>query len=162
MAVDMFLKLDGIDGESQKDKAQGWIELESFSWGTTNESLARHGSGMATGKADFAPIHIRKIVDKSSPKLFLACCQGTHIKTGTLQIRQTTGANTTEVYLQIDLDTATVDSYTLGQDGNGGKASEQVSLGYSKINYKYWPQGKDGKPGSVIPAGWDVTTNKKL
>ena len=33
MAVDYFLKIDGIDGESQDDKHKDWIEVLSFSWG---------------------------------------------------------------------------------------------------------------------------------
>ena len=33
MAVDMFLKLDGIEGESKDAKHAGEIDIESFAWG---------------------------------------------------------------------------------------------------------------------------------
>jgi hypothetical protein len=34
-AVDYFLKIDGVDGESTDDKHKGEIELQSFSLGKT-------------------------------------------------------------------------------------------------------------------------------
>ena len=33
VAVDYFLKIDGIEGESQDAKHKGEIEVESFGWG---------------------------------------------------------------------------------------------------------------------------------
>ncbi len=33
MAVDYFLKIDGIAGESTDDKHKEWIDVLSFSWG---------------------------------------------------------------------------------------------------------------------------------
>jgi type VI secretion system secreted protein Hcp len=50
MAVDMFLKLDGIPGESRDSKHKGEIEIESFSWGASNSGSAAHGSGGGAGK----------------------------------------------------------------------------------------------------------------
>ena len=35
MAVDYFLKIDGIDGESNDSKHKGSIDVESWSWGET-------------------------------------------------------------------------------------------------------------------------------
>jgi type VI secretion system secreted protein Hcp len=163
MAVDMFLKLDGIDGESTKSKNEGWIELHSWSFGATNHSASAHGSGMGTGKAEFAPITIQKTVDKASPKLFLNCCQGSHIKTASLQVKESTGGKTTETYLQYDLEKVKVDSITWGGQGaTPEKPSEQISLSFQKITVSYWPQKPDGTLGAKIPAGWDVSKNEKV
>jgi len=162
MAGDMFLKLDGIDGESTKSKTEGWIEILSFSNGASNPSLGAHGTGMGTGKVDIGAIHVQKIVDKASPKLFLACCQGTHIKKGTLTVRESTGGNTTEPYFQYDMDGVFIDSIQWGGSNGGGKPSESLSFTFQKITVSYWPQSADGKVGSKIPAGWDVTKNAKV
>ena len=35
MAVDYFLQIAGVDGESVDAKHKGWIDIESFSWGAT-------------------------------------------------------------------------------------------------------------------------------
>lgn len=162
MAVDIFLKLDGIDGESTKSKAEGWIEVLSFSNGASNASSVAHGSGMGTGKVDISSISLQKVLDKSSPKLFLNCCSGSHIKKGTLQVRETTGADTTEPYYQYDLETVMVDSISWGGAQGGGKPSESVSLSFQKITISYWPQDSAGKLGSKIPAGWDISKNQKV
>jgi len=49
--VDYFLKIDGIDGESQDSKHKGDIELESFSWGATQAGTSSYGGGMGAGKS---------------------------------------------------------------------------------------------------------------
>ena len=33
MSTDLFLKIDGITGESQDSNHKGWIAIESFTWG---------------------------------------------------------------------------------------------------------------------------------
>ena len=38
VAVDYFLKIDGVPGESADAKHKGEIQLDSFSWGETNTS----------------------------------------------------------------------------------------------------------------------------
>jgi type VI secretion system secreted protein Hcp len=162
VAVDIFLKLDGIDGESTKSKAEGWIEIQSFSWGVSNQSSVASGTGHGTGKADVSSITFQKIVDKASPKLMLNCCQGTHVAKGTMQVRESTGGNTTETYLQYDLEVVYVDSVSWGGAAGGGKPSESLSLSFQKVTMSYWPQDATGKLGSKIPAGWDVSANKKI
>ena len=47
MAVDMFLKLDGVDGESVDIKYQKWIECLSFSWGISDGSKPTNAPGKA-------------------------------------------------------------------------------------------------------------------
>jgi type VI secretion system secreted protein Hcp len=162
VAVDIFLKLDGIDGESTKSKAEGWIEIQSFSNGVSNHSSGGSGTGHGTGKADVSSISFQKVVDKASPKLFLNCCQGTHIAKGTVQVRESTGGSTTETYYQYDMEAVYVDSVSWGGAAGGGKPSESLSLSFQKITISYWPQDATGKIGSKIPAGWDVSKNQKI
>jgi type VI secretion system secreted protein Hcp len=73
MAYDAFLKIDVIPGESLDAKHKDWIEVLSFSWGV---SQPHSSSGQFTGHVvpeDFTFTHA---VDKSSPKLMLACAEG--------------------------------------------------------------------------------------
>jgi len=48
--ADMFLKIDGIEGESTDSKHKNEIELQSFSWGATQPGSAGHGGGAGVGK----------------------------------------------------------------------------------------------------------------
>jgi type VI secretion system secreted protein Hcp len=60
MAFEAFLTIDGITGESQKDDAQGWIEIYSFSWGATNPTSVGSGTGSASGKVEISSISVQK------------------------------------------------------------------------------------------------------
>src|ERR1700722_2677078 len=59
-AVDYFLTLDGIKGESADDKHKGEIDIMSFSWGATNTGTHASGGGGGAGKVNFQDIHITK------------------------------------------------------------------------------------------------------
>ena len=89
MAVDMFLEIKEIPGESSKAGHVEQIDIVSFSFGAVQSgSFARGGAGGGAGKAEFQDISIVKEVDKSSPKLFQACACGTHFPKATLYVRK--------------------------------------------------------------------------
>jgi len=93
-AVDMFLKLDGVDGESVDKKHPGTIEVESFSWGMEKAASSGGGGGGAGLPATFSDFTIHKLLDKSSPVLMLACATGQHIKSAQLYVRKAGGTQT--------------------------------------------------------------------
>src|SRR5260370_1116356 len=84
--VDYFLKIDGIEGESQDAKHKNEIQLVSWSFGATNHGTAAAGLGMGAGKVQMGDFHFVMHANKASPKLFLACCNGDHIKKAVLTI----------------------------------------------------------------------------
>lgn len=49
MAYDIFLKIDGIDGESMDDKHKNEIEVLSWRWNIHQESTMHAGSGLGSG-----------------------------------------------------------------------------------------------------------------
>jgi type VI secretion system secreted protein Hcp len=162
MAVEIFLKLDGIDGESVKKGAEGWIELFSFSNGASNPSSVAFGTGSGAGKVDLSSLSLQKQLDKSSPKLFLNCCAGTHIATGMMIVREATGADTTQVYFQYDMTEVFIDSISWGGSAGGGKPSESCSVSAKSLQITYLPQDSTGAVGNKIVVGWDVSKNQKI
>ena len=160
-AVDYFLKIDGVDGESTDDKHKGEIELESFSFGASNAGSFSSGGGGGSGKVAMQDFHFVKKIDKSSPKLFVACATGEHLKTITLTCRK--AGKDQQEFLKIVLTDSMVTSY---QDGGSAGADivpmDQISVGFSKIELKYKEQKPDGSLGGEIVGGWDVKTNKKV
>src|SRR5436309_614292 len=56
-AVDYFLKIDGIEGESQDSKHKNEIDLESFSWGETQSGTHGAGGGGGAGKVSMQDFH---------------------------------------------------------------------------------------------------------
>ncbi len=74
MAVDIFLKLDGIKGESQDNKYKDEIDVLAWSWGAAQSGTTHGGSGSGSGKVSVQDLSITKYIDKSSPTLFQHCC----------------------------------------------------------------------------------------
>jgi type VI secretion system secreted protein Hcp len=161
MAVDMFLKLDGIKGESKDDKHKDEIHIESFSWGVSQTGTMSAGGGGGAGKVNVHDISVTKYVDKSTPELMLACCNGKHIATGLLSVRK--AGETPLEYLKIKLTDILISSVQPAGAGGHDSLSESLSLNFAKFEVAYQPQGPDGKAeGGPILMGWDIKANKKV
>lgn len=130
-AVDYFLKLDGIDGESVDRVYKDWIEISSFSWGATNSGGFASGGGGGTGKVQMQDFHFTASFNKASPKLFLSCATGEHIKQGTLIGRKTQEGNV-EFY-KIRLSDILISSFQTG--GAELVPTDQFSLNFAKIEF---------------------------
>jgi len=161
MSGDIFLKLDGIEGESEDSKHKNEIMLETFSWGVSNATSFSHGGGGGVGKVQMQDIHFTKTTDKSSTKLFMACANGEHIKTATLTFRK--AGKEQQEYMKIKLSDVMVSSMTFQDHSAGSTLShESVAIAYSKIEVEYSPQKADGTLGASDTKGWDVKANKKV
>jgi len=157
-AVDYFVKLEGIDGESQDDKHPKEIHVESFSHGVTNAGTGGVNLGSGAGRSNVQDFQFTKFADSSSPNLFIACCTGKHIPTATITIRR--AGEKPQEYLVFKLTEVLVSSYQTGGHGGGEVAQESFSLNFSKIEYKYTPQKADGTAGAAITTKYDVKGNK--
>ena len=129
MAVDMFLKLDGIDGEAVDIKYAKWIECLSFSWGISDGSKATNAPGKAPSarRAQVSDLSITKYLDASSPQLFEKVCEGGHIAEATLIMRKA-GEKPLEFY-KIKLEDVLISSVQNGGAG-GGVATEMVTFSF--------------------------------
>src|SRR5450759_2120600 len=124
---DAFLKVDGMEGESPDSKHSKEIQLLSFSFGATQATSSQTGGGMGAGKVSMHDLHVVKNVDKSSPKLFLACCTGQAIKSAVLTVRKAGGEQ--QDYLVVKLTDLMVSSFnSSGQPSGENLPTEQVTL----------------------------------
>lgn len=159
-AVDNFLKLEGIDGESQDAKHKGEIDVESWSWNATNAGHVTGGGG-GSGRVVMNDFHFVMKVNKATPKLMLACADGEHLKSATLICRK--AGTQQQEYLKIKLTDVLVTSYHIGGTGYGDVIPiDHFSLGFAKIEYEYKEQKADGTLGGSVKAGWDLKQNKKV
>ena len=157
MAVDYFLQIDGIPGESTDSEHNGEINISSWSWGETQATGPNPGG--EAGKVSVQDFHFSKAVDKASPKLMLACASGQRIKNAVLSCRKVGGVR--KDFLTITLTEVTVSSYEIA--GNSGAAidpTDQFALHFAKIEFNYVQQKPDGTMGASTQAGWDVKNNK--
>jgi len=160
-AVDYFLKIDGIEGESHDSKHKNEIDLESWSWGESQSGTHSGGGGGGAGKVHMQDFHFVMKINKASPKLMLACATGEHIKKATLTCRK--AGKEQQEFLKIEFDDLLVSSYQTGGSGHGDIVpTDQISLNYSKIHFEYKEQKPDGSLGGAVKAGYDLKANKKL
>lgn len=161
MAMDMFLKLDGIKGESVDHKYAGEIDVLSWSWGASNAGTGHFGGGSGSGKVSVQDMSVTKRVDKSSPTILLHVCNGKHIPTATLIVRKS-GEKPLE-YLKIKMEQVFVTSYsTGGHAGQDDVLHETLSLNFAKVAVDYQEQNKDGSAkGGPVPMTWNIATNTK-
>ena len=160
MAVDAFLKLDGIDGESQDESHKGEIDVLSWSWGGSSTGSFDIGGGGSSGKASFQDIAITKYYDKASPNLMKKLADGTHIKEATLFARKAGGSSAIE-FLKIKLKDVIITSVSLGGSGGDDRYVEQISLAFAEFEVAYQAQKNDGaKDGGEVKAGWNIQNNK--
>ena len=162
MALNAYLKIDGIDGESRAEKHKDEIEIESFSWGESNFVSAGSGGGGGAGKVTMNDFHFVMSVSKASPKLFLACATGEHLPEAVLSIGKSGGDGRQIDYLYWKLSDCLVCSYQAGGSSGDPVPSDSFSLNFKKIEISYKQQNADGSPGSEIRAGWDLAVSKKI
>jgi type VI secretion system secreted protein Hcp len=157
MAVDMFIKVGDVKGESTDKKHAGEIDILSWSFGASQSGSGGTGGGSGTGKVQINDLTITKYIDNASPTLFKMCCDGTHIKKCVLTVRKA-GGDQLE-YLTLALDTAIISSITTGGSGSQDRLTENVSFNFSKVGMQYKPQTDVGGGGAGVSAGWDVGCN---
>ena len=158
-AVDYFLKVEGIEGESLDDRHKGEIDILSFSWGMSNSGSFASGSGAGAGKASFGSIRVTTAVTKASPLIFESVATGKHIPNVTLSAVKT-GA-TGQEFLKVTLTDVVITSYQTG--GTVGEVpTDTFRLNFAKIEIEYKPQKADGSLDASVNAGWDLQANKKV
>ncbi|MDQ0588996.1 Hcp family type VI secretion system effector [Variovorax paradoxus] len=160
MAADMFLKLEGVDGESKDDSHKKEIDVLAWSWGAAQSGTGHVGGGSGAGKVNVQDLSVTKYVDSASHLLLLDCCNGQHIKKGTLVVRKA-GATPLE-YIKLTMEDIIVSNVHTGGSGGEDRLTETITLNFSKFKYEYTPQKSDGSGDGTKETGWDIAANKKV
>jgi type VI secretion system secreted protein Hcp len=155
--VDYFLKLDGIDGESNDDKHKGSIDISSWSWSESQTGTHSSGGGGGAGKVKMQDLQLTAPVSKASPRLLLVCASGEHLKKAQLTCRK--AGKDQQEYLKIILSDVLVSSYTVAT-GAGVVPGDQFTLNFAKIEVEYKEQKADGSLGGATKAGWVLKENR--
>ena len=156
MAVNAFLDIDGVEGESQQKGYEKKIELLSFHWGASQSATTHMGTGSGSGKANIQDISFSKNLDKTSPILLQNLLQGTHFKKIVLSLRKVTGA-TQLPYLVFTMEDAILSTYSTGA-GMGGddQIIENLSINFGRIKMEYTLQDSKGNAAGKTTASWDI------
>ena len=158
MAVDMFIKFEGVPGESIDKKHPNEVDVLAWSWGMSQSGTTHMGSGGGAGKVSVQDMSFTKYVDKSSPALMYACCSGKHFKTADLVVRK---AGTTPLeYMIINMKNVIVTSVSTGGSGGEDRLTENVTLNFEDVDYKYTMQSDAGGADVAPKLVWKIAMNE--
>ena len=157
MAVDMFIKIKGVAGESEDNDHKGENDVLAWSWGMSQSGTMHVGGGGGAGKANFQDLGITKWVDKGSVTLMQACAKGTHIESANLIVRKA-GDKPLE-YIKLDMKELIVTSVSTGGSGGEDRLTENVSLNFREWKMTYTPQDDKGAGGGAVDFGFNIAKN---
>ena len=162
MAVDMFLKIDGIDGESSDHAHEGEIDVLAWSWGISQSGTMHIARGGGAGKANISDIMVTKYTDSATANLMLACCSGKQYATAELVCRKAGGDEQVE-YIKVEMENVIITSVSTGGSSGEDRQTESVSLNFAQFKVTYTPQDNDGSPLPEIgPVGWNIQKNEEV
>ena len=160
MAVDMFLKIDGVDGDSSDADHKDEIDILAWSWGLSQSGTTHMGGGGGAGKVNVQDLSITKWIDKASPNLLKYCCSGKHFKEALLTVRKA-GDKPLE-YIKIKMEEMIISSVSTGGSGGEDRLTENCTLNFAKVGFEFQPQKDTGeKDGGSIPMTWNMKENKE-
>jgi type VI secretion system secreted protein Hcp len=156
MAVDYFLEVDGIKGESSDDKFKDQIQILSWSWGASNTSSVAGTGGSGAGKVDLSDFSCMTNFDKATPNFFKAITKGTHVTKATLSAIKS-GAEG-KPYLKVAFEEMFVTGLQMSAAGEIPTVS--LSFTYNQIGVDYSMQDEKGSLKSIGEIKYNVKQNK--
>ncbi len=160
MAVDMFLKIEGCEGESADDSHGGEIDVLAFSWGLTQSGSMHTAGGGGSGKVNVQDMSVTKYLDKASTVLMQKCCSGKHFESAVLVCRK--AGDSPIQYFKVTMEKVLVTSVSEGGSGGEDVQTENITLNFAKVKVEYTPQKDDGSAGAASELGWDIKANVPL
>ena len=158
MAIDIFMRIDGITGESKDAHHKNWIDVHNFTWGASQPNTLTTGGGGGAGKVNFQDLKVTAAIDKAAPTILKHSAIGRHIPKLEISVCKAGGEQIE--YSRITLD----DVMVTGVEFDGSKNNEVLWVTYSfqavKIKTQYWEQIERGGKGPETQMGYDIKQNK--
>jgi type VI secretion system secreted protein Hcp len=157
MAVDVFLKINGIPGESADSKHKNEIDVLSYSWGVSQTGTMSYGGGGGAGKANFGDFSFMMRMNKATPKLMQACANGSHVPDAVLTCRK--AGDKQQEYMSYKFYDLLISSYQTSASSE--EPTESISFNFSKMEMEYKEQDSKGNLGGSTNFKYNIKENKQ-
>ncbi|PDO89045.1 MULTISPECIES: Hcp family type VI secretion system effector [Kosakonia] len=144
----IFLRIDGINGESKDAQHPGWTDVNSYSWG----SKRNNGAPGGTGKVNYHNLSVHCQVDKTTAGALLYSSNGNRIRTVELSACKAGGGQME--YYRITLENVILVEVLLSD--HGVTTDVEYEFEAEKVKFQYWEQGGMGGKGAETRMGWDI------
>lgn len=161
MAIDVYLQIEGIKGESTDAAHQSWIELTSAHWGVMQpkSATASTAGGHTAERCEHRTLAFTKLADLASPVLMQHCSMGKTIPKAKLEFMRADGDGKPVKYYEVELENVLIAS--MDQSIHEGTIlHDAIGLKFSKVKWKYMQQKVGGGIGGNTAGGWDLACNK--
>jgi type VI secretion system Hcp family effector len=162
---EMFLQLDGIDGESLDEAKptahKNEIEIKGWNWTTKCTVKWDMNQGGQSTHVSIEHITIRKICDKATVNLYRNCVSGKHIPAGKITCRKNDGDQKVE-YLIVELKDIIVQKVEFDGSGEETSLQETVELSFAEYNMHYKLQDDLGSPSGGNDFGYNIQKMKAV
>jgi type VI secretion system secreted protein Hcp len=158
-AVDLFLEIDGITGDSVDATHRGAIDAVAFSWSEyATQASGGGGGGFGFGKVNIGELQVVMRTSTASPLLLVACASGHRFATAKLTVRRSGGDRRQRDFLVIGLTDVQVSGYRVGanESGDDDTPTDQVSLTFGTILVEVQALDGKGAVGHATKGGWDA------
>lgn len=159
MSASIFLKIDGVEGDSVKDGHDGEIDVISWSWDMTQQGLAHMGKGAGGGKVAVGDVQIAKRIDSATPSLMMKCCKGEHIGEAVLTVERA-GGDRPLPYVVMTMKKVFVTMVSPSVSDSDTEGHEMLSLNFESYDIEVTPQGDSGSGGAASTAAFNIATGK--
>lgn len=159
--IDAYLKIEGINGESEDDRHRNWIEVSNVTY-AINQPRAKvlsTAGGHTNGRAELYPISFQKLADIASPVLLQTCAAGKTIPKAVFEFMRADSDGKPIPYFKIEIENLLIANIT-PDSGKGGVIQERFQLAYAKIKWAYTRQSIRGGAQGNTSGGWDCSSNK--
>lgn len=161
MAIDIYLQIEGIKGESTDKQHEGWIECAAIHFGARQPKSATSSSsgGHTAERGELYDITINKLSDSSTPLLLQNCMAGKTIPKAKIEFMRADGNAEPIKYFEITLENIIIAQIN-PTVSEGATMSEVLAIKFSKVTWKYTKQKIGGGASGNTSGGWDCATNR--
>lgn len=157
-AVDMFIKIGDIKGESKSKDHKEEIDVLAWNWGMSNSGGKGSGGGGA-GKPNVQDFSFTKYLDISSPELILSTLTGKRHDQAVFSVSNA-GKDKSADFLVITLKDVYVTSLQSGGSSGENRFTENVSLDFKSFELAYKTFDDKGKTGKAVKVEYDTVKNE--
>ena len=161
MAIDAYLQIDGIKGESADSAHPGWIEVSTAHFGVVQprSATASTAGGHTAERCEHRTVSLTKLADLASPILMQTCSMGKTIPKAKLEFLRADGDGNRVKYYEVELENVIIANMDQVLS-DGSILHDEIGLRYSSVKWRYTQQKIGGGAGGNTAGGWCLASNK--
>lgn len=159
MASNIYMKVAGVDGESQEANHKGWIECTRVDFNVHSPVSYNAGGGSSVGAAEPSPVSVYCKQGKHSPEFQKRQFEGKSFDTIDFEFLKQTGDDTGKKFYILKLKFAQVSNYAPDLSGQS-ELMENVTFTYEEIEVEYFGQNSNNQLSRVGGSKYNLKEKK--